>query len=251
MRGIVACEALYHLVERFAPDAEVRYVPAELHEFPVNVPLEAAIADRVQAAIDDLDDPSLDRLVVSYATNDSVRAGLSAAHAPLVVSEAPDCTSMVLPDRETEYGEDKAPGTLYLTRGWIDCGVDSYKLYAAYRGEVDDLVTAFEEAADRHPDMRHSWRRGERFERAVDRGGPADRGTADAFFGSVVQYYERVALVDTGDLYEFHHEYADRVRGFVERLQRQRGDESGVELTHTAGDTARFEALLQGDPISE
>lgn len=258
MRGIVACEALYNLVERFCPDAAVRYVPAELHEFPVNVPLEGAIADRVQAAIDELDEldeQSLDAIVVSYATSGPGEWELSAS-TPLVVSDAADCVSTVLPERENEYGENKAPNTLYLTRGWIDCGVDCYKLYRAYRGDVDALVGDFEEAAARHSDLRYSWYRGDRFERAVDRLAAASEGIADEFFHSVVRYYDRVVLVDTGDLYEFHHDYAGHVRWFVERLRREYGDGGGggdveVQLTVTDGQTYRFEALLAGEPSRE
>lgn len=245
MRGIVACEALYHLVERFSPDAEVRYIPAELHEFPVNVPLEAAIGDRVQAAIDELDEPSRDVIVVSYAMTDAGRRQLTAQHVPLVVSEEADCTSTVLPTATGEYGENKETSTLYLTRGWIDCGVDSYKLYRAYRGDLDDLLSEFEAAADRYSDLQYTWHRGERFERAADRQVPASSDPAESFFRSVVAYFDCVALVDTGDLYEVHHEYAERVRRFVEDL-RQSGDSRGpVELTVVEGQTDRMAELLE------
>lgn len=242
MPGIVACEALYNLVERFAPDAPVRYVPAELHEFPVNVPLEEEIGRRVQAAIDELDGPGVETVVVSYAMADATREGLTTEHAALRVAADADCVSTVLPDRDGAYGENKAPHTWYLTRGWIDCGVDGYKLYRAYRGDLEALLGTFETAAADHPDLRVGWPDGDRFARAVDRPTPVPDQRLDAFFGEIVGYYDRIVLVDTGDLLPIHHEYAERVREFVAG---QRAPEAeAVELAVTDAHTDRFEALL-------
>ncbi len=245
MRGIVACEALYYLVERFAGDAPVRYVPAELHEFPVNVPLETDIADQVQAAVDELDGSGVDAIVVSYATTGGGLVGVRSRETPLVVSRQADCTSMVLPDGRNAFGENKATGTLYLTRGWIDCGVDSYKLYKAYRGEVDDLSERFDAAKRDHPSLRNAWSEGERFGRAATRSpSPA---TIDRFFHSIVRYYDTVALVDTGDFLDFHYDYAEAVTAFIERLRREHGDGRPVDLQTIEGVTERFQQLVAGD----
>mgnify|MGYP006286686977 CR=1 FL=1 len=245
MRGVVACEALYPLVERFVPEAPVRYIPAELHEFPVNVPVDGAIGDRVQAAVDDLDDPALEAIALSYSTTGAGLHGIRSQHVPLVVSRVDDCTAMVLPQKENTNGENKAAGTFYLTRGWMDCGVDSYKLYKAYRGEIDDLIDLFESARNADPILRVSWPDGDRFQRARQTT-PASPGTLDRFFHSVVQYYDRVTLVDTGDLHPVHHDYAEAVRSFIERLHREFGSGEGVELSRIDGRTDRIETLLTG-----
>lgn len=247
MRGVVACEALYPLVERFAPEAPVRYVPAELHEFPINVPLDTAIADRVQAAVDDLEGGGPDRIVLSYARTGSGVTGVRSRQAQLVVSRLADCTSTVLPGGDNEYGENKDSGTLYLPRGWIDCGVDSFKLYAAYRGEMDRLVERFDKARTAHPTLRVTWQDGERFARAAARDRTPSPDAVDRFFHSVVQYYDTVALVDTGDLYDVHRDYAERVRDFIQRLRREFGSGRTVELVTLEGRTDRFESLLTAD----
>jgi len=249
MPRIVACEALYNLVERFAPDAAVRYVPAELHEFPVNVPLSEAIGDRVQAAIDELDRPGADRIVVSYALSDA-GSQLSTRHAALEVSPAADCVSTVLAAGENEFGENKAPGTLYLTRGWIDCGVDSYKLYRLYRDDLAELLAQFEAAADRHEDLRYTWHEGDRLAQARQRPAPTSAELADDFFRSIVDHYERVVLVDTGDLYPFHHEYAEAVRALIGRL-RTESDQDEVGLRVVDGETEAFGELITGERSSE
>jgi len=245
MRGVVACEALYPLVERFAPDAPVRYIPAELHEFPVNVPVDAAIGDRVQAAVDDLDDPGLEAIVLSYAASGDGLIGIATEHVPLLVSRAADCTSTVLPGDENEYGENKASGTLYLTRGWMDCGVDSYKLYTAYRGDTDELIDRFEAARYDHPSLRVTWPDGDRFHRA-QQSHPTSSESLDRFFHSVVQYYDRVTVVDTGDLFPVHHDYAEAVRTFIERLRREFGTGERVDLSIVEGRTDRIETVLTG-----
>lgn len=250
MPGVVACEALYNLVERVDLGGPVRYVPAELHEFPVNVPLTDAIHTRIQAAIDELDTPSRDTIVVSYALGDAATP-LSTTHASLVVSPAPDCISTVLPEGTDTFGENKAPGTLYLTRGWIDCGVDSYKLYRAYREDLDGLLEAFATATARHADLRYTWHQGERFERALDRSAPASADLADDFFRSVVEHYDRVVLVDTGDLYEFHHDYAEQCRRFVERLKQDSDRGGDVSLAVVDGETEPFRALLEGTTTAD
>lgn len=247
MIGIVACEALYPLVERFASDAPVRYIAAELHEFPINVPLDDDITDRVQAAVDDLSGTGLDAIAVSYARAGDGLVGVSSSDTPLLVSRLADCTSTLLPDRPTAYGETKAPGTLYLTRGWIDCGIDSYKLYMAYNGEIEALRRRFEAARNDHPSLRVTWPDGERFARAVDRSRTPSPSSIDRFFHSVVRHYDTVALVDTDDLLDLHHEYAETVRDFIERLRREHGTEGDVELERIEGVTDRFRSLVTGE----
>lgn len=247
MIGIVACESLYSQIERIAPDARVRYVSPSLHEFPTNVPDDAVIFDQLQTRIDELDDPALDRIVVSYANSSDGLTGLRSKHAPLIVSRADDCTSTLLSGSPGEWGERKTFGTYYLTRGWIDCGVDSYKLYKGYLGEIDEVRAPFEQAADTHPDMRVTWAESERFQRAVEKGQTASAETVGRFFHNVVQYYDRVALVDNGDLYEVHHEYADTLRSFYEQLAREHGASRSVEVSVIDGDDRFLRRLLSTD----
>lgn len=246
MVGVIACEALYHEVDRLREDdrfceAAVRYVPQELHEFPVNVPDESAIRTTVQAAVDDLDEVDRSRIVVAYARGEWIES-IRSAHTPLVFVPIDDCVSAVLDEPvSAETGEAKASGTYYLTRGTIDCGVDGYKLYAAYRGEVQDLLARFERARERHPDLRITWADGERFAAAVARDRRPSAERVGAVFHEVFGGFDRVELVDTGRLYDFHREYADSVRGFVERLSAEYGDGHAVELAIVDGETTPLE----------
>lgn len=246
MRGIVACEALYNLVERFAPQARVRFIPAELHEFPVNVPLHDEVTERIQAAIDDLEGIGCDPIVVSYSMNEATREVLDSTDAELVISDETDCISTVLPDERNKYDERKAPGTLYLTRGWIDCGVDGYKLFRAYRDDLDSLIERFDAAEDRHDDLLITWHRGDRFTSATDTQ-PVSDELLDGFFHEIVQHYDRVALVDTDDLYEIHHEYAALVQQFVSQIKQTQNHDSETSLIYIDGDLSRFDSLVAGE----
>ncbi len=248
MQGVVACEALYNLIERMAPAATIRYIPAELHEFPVNVPVESDIRDRVHAAVTGLVDAGCDPIVVSYAMNPDTKRHLRSMDDAVVVSDAADCISTVLPEGSSHFGENKSPHSLYLTRGWIDCGVDGYKLYRAYRDDLDDLLHSFDEAAARHDDLRVTWHTGDRFNQArLNRLGTSDE-LVDRFFHEVVAYYDRVVLVDTGDLYAVHRNYAESVRSFIARLRQAEGDGDSVTLTTLETDMSGLRSLLEGPP---
>lgn len=245
MFGVVACETLYSEVERFAPDARVEYVPQDRHEFPVNVPQEEEIADAVQAAVDALDDPGLDRIVVSYANGHGELDGVASTHAPLVVSRADDCVSVFTHRTEPwTMGEPKEAGTYYLTRGIVDRGMDGYKLSRGFLGETDALRERFDEAAETHPDLRVTWPDGDRFRAVVERRRGMDREQVERFFHRVLGYYERVKLVDTGGLYDVHEWYAEAFAGFVERLAAEYGDGHAVDCSVVEGDLGLLRTLL-------
>jgi hypothetical protein len=244
--GVVACETLYPEIEAVRPSADRRYVPQEYHEFPASVPLDAEIADRVRGAVADLDRPERERIAVSYATAGDGLRGVMTTHASLVVSRAADCVSTFTRGVEPEWmGESKASATYYLTRGWIDCGVDSYKLYRAYRGEESDLLTLFEGAGE---DRRVTWADGDRYRRVVDRGRSMTDESIGRVFHDLVRYFERVVLIDTGHLDAFDHEYAETFRSFVERLKREHGDGGSVELSVLDGDLTTLRVVLGDDP---
>lgn len=270
--GVVACSTLYPEVQARRPEADVRYVPQEYHEFPVSDPLDDEIRGRVGAAVDDLDTPDRNRIVLLYATTSDGLVGVRTEHATLVVSTAGDCITTFLgggdapaPDDDDapapgdghapspDDGDAPAPndgdaktfGTYYLTRGWVDAAVDAYKLYRAYRGEERDLVDWFERAGG---DRWVTWADGERYRQAVEQGREMDAGTVDRFFHEVVQYYDRVVLLDTGHLHEFDREYADRFRGFVEDLRGEHGDGGSVALEVVDADPTVLEELLGDEP---
>lgn len=250
MIGVVACEALYYAIERGDSSRCVEYVPQELHEFPTSVPDEAGIRTALQAAIDKVDRPECERIVVIYAA-DPARNAVQSTHAPIAFAPIEDCVSAFLDGPVLEAtGERKSPDTFYLTRGTIECGVDAYKLYKAYTGEIPDLIERFERAQVRYPDLRIRWPAGERFSTAVERGRTQSTHGIERIFFDIVGSFERVVLLDTGGTYDFHRDYAASVREFIETLATIHGNGHAVELEVRQGDTTIIDRALDNDELS-
>lgn len=249
--GVIACSALYPDIERFAPVADIHYVPQELHEFPANVPDEHAIRSAIQSAIDSLDTAERDRIYLYYANSSSL-GPFTTAHASIIHAPVIDCIDVLL-DRpiDERTGETKTPETYYHSRGTIDSGVDAYKLYTAYTGEVDELIEWFHRARALNPDLRITWPEGERFKETAERGRLRPATGIDQVFSEIVGGFNRVCLIDTGSLTEFHLEYANRFCRFLESLPDGRDESRSVALTHIDGDISLFEALRGEQSLDE
>ncbi|AUX08115.1 hypothetical protein AArcSl_0462 [Halalkaliarchaeum desulfuricum] len=250
--GIVACETLYAELDRFAPDATVRYVPQEYHEFPVNVPRNAEIVEVIERHVRELEDADIDRIHLLYDADDEALSGIQTERVPLYRSRAGDCVSVFLHGIEPlEFGERKASGTYYLTRGWIDRGLDAHKLYRGFLGEGEQLIEQFDRAAADTDELTITWPDADGFERAVERGQGMSREAIGRFFHDVVGFYDRVVLVDTGTCREFHREYAESFREFVAELSAEHGDGHDVTLSVVDGDTSVLESMLESDGETE
>lgn len=250
-QGIIACSALYPEIECVVPAGmAIRYVSQSLHEFPVGVAREDDISRSLQGEIDNLDSPKRDRIVLVYANNGDGLVGLRTRHAPLIVSRADDCISMFLDRSQSRtMGELKSASTYYLSRELIDCGVDAYKLYTAYCSGADELQEWFMRAKSNHPDLRVTWFEDDRFVAAADRDQGQYQEIVGRFFHQALQYYERITLIDTGNLYSVHRRYTETFRAFVEQLSDEFGDGHAVELTIIDGDVSLLHRLLEGHPL--
>jgi hypothetical protein len=222
MDGIVACETLYTELPAVAPDAEIRYVSQWYHEFPIHAPESEKGHAALQERIDELEAAGVDRVLVIYHDPDAL-AGLQTESVPLLVYRGRDCIDLQLNGEAAgPGGERKAGATYYLTRGWIDVAVDSYKVYRAYAGELEDLLADFEAARAEIPGMRVSWPDSEKVQQAQARSEGMQTDPA-ALVRTVLDSYRHVALIDTGHLEPFHHEYAEAVRAFFAEIVPEEG----------------------------
>lgn len=246
MLGVVACETLYEEIDRAPVDPAVEYVPQWLHEFPIHPPESSTIRRSIGDRIAALEARGVDEVLVLYHDPHGLE-GLHTEGVPLHVHRGGDCIDLFIPERDPHsHGEWKAPSSYYLTRGWIDVGLDCYKVYTAYAGELDDLVETFRSARRRHPDLRVSWPDCDRIRRARARSGTMRTDPAD-LLASVVTCYQRVVLVDTGALLPLHYEYARSFRSFVGEMRARSGGRDDVELDTVEGDRSTLLALLE-DP---
>jgi hypothetical protein len=244
MNGIVACETLYPELPRLDPDAEIRYVPQWYHEFPIHTPESERAHELLQAAIDSLEERGVDRVTVLYH-DPAALEGLQTETVPLHVYRGGDCIEIHLANPPSGPGEErKNGGTYYLTRGWIDVAVDSYKVYHAYAGRLDELEERFDDAERADPEMRTSWLESEKIEQAAARAASMRTDPA-ALLRTVMDAYRHVVLIDTGLLTPFHHDYAASFRDFLAEVIPD-GESRTVDLTVIEGDLDRLGAILDG-----
>lgn len=246
MHGIVACETLYDELRRRAPNASIEFVPQWYHEYPIHAPESERIHELVQEKIHALEDEGVDEILVLYHDPAGV-AGVSTSDVPLFVYRGGDCIELFLTDSPRgRHGERKSAGTYYLTRGWIDVGLDCFKVYSAYAGKIDTLVRRFEEAQKKHRDMWVTWAQSERITDAAKRG-ERMRTPPEALVRDVVSCYHHVVLLDTGNLHPFHREYAESFRQFVYDVGVDESAAASVSLSEYEADLSRLDRILE-DP---
>jgi hypothetical protein len=242
MNGIVACETLYPELPGIDPDAATAYVPQWYHEYPIHAPESERAHELLQAAIDDLEAQGVDQVIVIYH-DPAALEGLQTESVPLHVYRGRDCIELHLTDGPSGPGGERKQGaTYYLTRGWIDVAVDSYKVYNAYAGTLDELVAQFEDAERENPDMRVSWPEAEKIQQAAARSETMATDPAK-LLRKVIDSYRNVVLVDTGLLHPFHHEYAADFQTFLANLGPE-PEPREVSLTVASGTTEHLEAIL-------
>ena len=251
MHGIVACETLYPEVASLAPDAAVRYLPHDLHEFPIHVGDDREIGPHVESAIADLEAEGVSSIRLAFAGTTGL-GGVTTEDVPLAVSLADDCVSQFRYDADTTAtGEVKQAGVYYLTRGTIDRAPDVYKLYLAFQGRTDELAARFEEAEGTHPDLTIDWAESRLYERARDRGASMSPESIDRFFASLLGYFDAVELIDTGSLYDVHEWYAGEVRDFLASLPTENGGNRSVAYRIAAGDDGLLRELFASEDLPQ
>lgn len=248
MLGVVACETLYPEFDRVSEQVTVEYVPQWYHEFPIHAPESERIRVHLQKGIERLENRGVDEILILYHDPEGV-TGLRTAETPLHVFEGGDCIELFLDDSpKGRFGERKALATYYLSRGWIDVGIDCYKVYKAYAGEIDEVIDRYESAQSKYPDMRVTWPESERIVDATARS-KTMRVAPESLLEDIVSCYHRVLLIDTGTLTPFHHEYAETFREFVSDVGAVDGERKNVFLRVIEGNASAFNQLLR-DPYA-
>jgi hypothetical protein len=120
--------------------------------------------------------------------------------------------------------------------------VDSYKVYHAYAGRLDELRERFEQAERAHPDMRVSWPESQKIVQAAARS-ESMRTDPAALLRTVIDAYRHVVLIDTGQLHPFHHEYAKSFQSFLAEIVPEDGSRA-VSLTVLEGQLDTLRTVL-------
>jgi hypothetical protein len=125
---IIACETIGEELKPLLPiDFEMEMLEYGLHNDPKR------LHTQLQAAIDSTG-PEYGTILIGYGLCANAIVGIKSRGFRLVIPKADDCITLYLGSRE-EYLRQlgQAPGTYYLTKGWIECGEDPYTEYCALR----------------------------------------------------------------------------------------------------------------------
>ncbi len=155
---------------------------------------------RLQEEIDKIDD-SYGRIILGYGLCSNGVVGLKSDKHEIVIPKVDDCISLFLGSKE-KYMEEfkKDPATYYLCRGWIEYGSDPYRGY---------LVNTKQE--DKIPE---GWiRNKERYGRKI-----MDEETSKFLISQMMRNYNRIVLIDNGDLEEVHEKYARDMVDFLREI---------------------------------
>jgi hypothetical protein len=107
---------------------QVQLLDYGLHRVPVK--LTAALQD----AIDQIEQPSL--VILGYALCGNGLKGIRSGPHTLLVSRTDDCIAVLLGSYKTYMRQFGAvPGTIYLTKGWLEAGSHPLKEYEEYRAK--------------------------------------------------------------------------------------------------------------------
>lgn len=153
---IIACSVMKdELMAVSVPEVQFEFLQIGLHCTPTTMP--TLIQEKIHQA-----DDKIDYIVLGYGLCGNGTVGVKAEKQPLVIPRAHDCISLFLGSSEArQKQQQKAPGTYYLTKGWIEEGTPPLALLEEY----------------------------------IQRYG---RETAEWVIGEEFKHYTRLALVDTG-----------------------------------------------------
>lgn len=119
---LISCEIFYRemcaAIARSSNQVDVEFLPKGLHDSGSPMML-----DRLQSALNAVDESEYQAVLFGYALCGTGLAGLTARSKPVVIPRAHDCITLFLgsKDRYLEYFTSH-PGVYFKTTGWIERG---------------------------------------------------------------------------------------------------------------------------------
>ncbi len=124
---VIACKVLQDLLRPIPGLAEnATFLDYGLHRVP------GKLRSRVQEAIDAVQEPSL--IVLGYGLCGNGLNGVTAGQHTLLMPRADDCITLLLGSvKEYQRQFSAAPGTYYLSKGWLESGSHPLKEHQDYQ----------------------------------------------------------------------------------------------------------------------
>jgi hypothetical protein len=125
---VIACQVFQHLLEeRLPPElvSSVTFLDYGLHSLP------RKLTQKVQELIDAIEVPSL--VVLGYGLCGNGLSGIQAGKHILLIPRTDDCIAILLGSYQAYKQEfESAPGTYYLSKGWLEAGTNPLSEYQKY-----------------------------------------------------------------------------------------------------------------------
>lgn len=128
---VIACKVFQDLLQRHLPEGlaeEVVFLEYGLHRVPRN------LKEALQEQIEGIETPSL--VVLGYGLCGNGLHGIRAGKHALLVPRVDDCIAVLLGSYEAYRREfESAPGTYYLSKGWLESGSNPLQEYTEYEAK--------------------------------------------------------------------------------------------------------------------
>ncbi len=131
MDKIIACSTIRREIEALNPEMESEYLEYGLHRTPNK------LNQKVQQAVTASEKAGFRKIRLGYGLCSNGVAGISSEKATLIVPRMHDCITILLGSNQAYRHEFCSnPGTIYLSRGWIEFGGDPLSQYENYKERV-------------------------------------------------------------------------------------------------------------------
>ena len=125
---VIACKILQSALEEMLPERlrqRMHFMDYDLHRSP------ARMNQTLQAAIDAIEIPG--KIVLGYGLCGNGLDGIRAGKHTLIIPKVDDCITLLLGSRQAYLREvHVAPGTYYLSKGWLESGSHPLKEFREY-----------------------------------------------------------------------------------------------------------------------
>ena len=156
---LISCEVFYRefstAVARSPHLVDAEFLPKGLHDIGTS-----EMRNRIQSAVDRVDDSAYDAILIGYGLCNNGIVGLTSRTTSLIIPRAHDCITLFLGSKERylEYFQNN-PGVYFQTTGWIERGEVRGELSQLAIGQKLKMKQSFEDLVSRYGEenARYLW----------------------------------------------------------------------------------------------